>query len=103
MTVPHLRYRKKPVVIEAFQMTEERHHNNQDWPSWLHYAWNVGRDQTGGMWADGEVNTDDRVYYVGTLEGAHKVSMDDWLIRGIADEIYPCRDDIFQKTYEKAA
>ncbi len=32
------KFRKKPVVIEAFQMTKERRWNNADWPNWLHEA-----------------------------------------------------------------
>jgi hypothetical protein len=40
-------YRKKPVVIEAFQMTEERREDNSEWPSWLNKAWNRERDTPG--------------------------------------------------------
>ena len=35
-----LRYRKRPVEIEAFQMTEERRQDMSEWPPWLHEAWN---------------------------------------------------------------
>ena len=34
----NLKFRKKPVVIEAFQMTEERRSSNADWPEWMHQA-----------------------------------------------------------------
>ena len=36
----NLKFRKKPVVIEAFQMTEARRQDNSEWPSWLNQAWN---------------------------------------------------------------
>ncbi|KKM69985.1 hypothetical protein LCGC14_1445350 [marine sediment metagenome] len=35
-----------------------------------------------------------------TLEGLHKANLGDWIIRGIAGELYPCKPDIFEKTYE---
>lgn len=35
-----------------------------------------------------------------TLEGTMHANAGDWLIRGIAGEYYPCKDDIFQRTYE---
>lgn len=36
-----------------------------------------------------------------TLEGNHRADINDFIIKGIAGEIYPCKPDIFQKTYEK--
>lgn len=38
--------------------------------------------------------------YIKTLEGGHIVSPGDWIIKGIAGEFYPCKNEIFQKTYE---
>lgn len=35
-----------------------------------------------------------------TLEGNHRANMGDWIIKGIAGELYPCKPDIFEKTYE---
>jgi hypothetical protein len=53
---------------------------------------------------DGKVKVwgDDEVPYcmIQTLEGAMKAEAGDWIIRGIAGEIHPCRADIFAKTYE---
>ena len=57
------RYRKKPVVIEAAQITDS--------------------------------------FEVETLEGTHRGSPGDWLIRGIAGELYPCKPDIFEQTYDQ--
>ena len=37
-----------------------------------------------------------------TLEGDHGVSVNDWIIRGVAGELYPCKPDIFAQTYEAA-
>ncbi|MCK5602960.1 hypothetical protein KAR91_13845 [Candidatus Pacearchaeota archaeon] len=93
-----MRYRKKPVVIEAFQMTKERRWNNREWPNWLHKAWNTDPSE-GGMWCD---QNDTEQLYVGTLEGVHKVTFEDWIIRGIQGELYPCKPDIFFETYEEA-
>ena len=43
-------YRKKPVVIEAFQITEETRNDNKDWPNWLNQAWNKDRKEEGAVY-----------------------------------------------------
>jgi hypothetical protein len=40
--------------------------------------------------------------YVKTLEGTHHARVGDYIIQGVNGEIYPCKPDIFEKTYEKA-
>ena len=92
------KYRKKPVVIEAFQMTKERRWDNSDWPEWMHKAWNKEPSE-GAIWIDPDDPTGEKLV-CGTLEGVHAISTNDWIIRGINGEIYPCKPDIFEKTYE---
>lgn len=90
-----MKFRKKPIIIEAFQMTPERRASNADWPLWMHEAWNA------------EVLTprvpdatlDDRLI-VRTREGAMLVEWGDWIIQGVHGELYPCKPDIFAATYE---
>lgn len=82
------KYRKKPVVIEAFQLAV-----GTPFPSWFDRARNSGEiiiDETTGA-AD--------IY---TLEGVMHASIGDWVIRGITGEIYPCKPNIFTATYEPA-
>ena len=95
------KFRKKPVVIDAFQMTQERRKNNLDWPGWLHEAWNKNNNEPGALYpkdfpdSDG---TDELVIF--TLEGKHDVSFDDFIIKGVKGELYPCKPDIFAATYD---
>lgn len=91
------RYRKKPVVIEAFQMTEEQRWDNSEWPEWLHLAWNKHPGDAGAFYSD--VATGEYIF-ICTLEGDHKVSYGDWIIQGVQGELYPCKPDIFDATYE---
>lgn len=77
-------FRKKPVVIEAVQFT-------------LHSFDEVEAFVGGDMGKDKEGNT-----VVATLEGAMKVSLNDWIIKGVKGEFYPCKPDIFAATYEPA-
>ena len=42
----------------------------------------------------------DKVMYIETLEGIHKANPGDWIITGVKGEQYPCKPDIFEKTYE---
>lgn len=96
-----MKFRKKPVVIEAFQMTKERRQDNQDWPNWLNRAWNTAHTEPGSVFpkdfpdSDG---TDPLCIY--TLEGIHLVNFGDWIIRGVKGELYPCNPGIFEATYE---
>lgn len=89
------KYRKKPVVIEAWQFTKENFTKDKE-PDWLKEAimnkkitiWS----QYGGRVIEGEIST---------LEGTMTISENDFIIKGIQGEFYPCKPDIFKKTYEK--
>jgi len=94
MNTTHL-YRKKPVTIEAFQMTEERRNSNADWPEWLNEAWNKPFEEVGSLFLLGGA------MIISTLEGNVVASPNDWIIKGVKGELYPCRPDIFEMTYEK--
>ena len=93
-----MKFRKKPVVIEAFQMTFDRRDDKDNWPKWLQDAW----------WSTDSFETPNVIYYdhqagvfkISTMEGKLKVSWDDWIIRGVNGELYPCKPDIFEATYE---
>jgi hypothetical protein len=96
-----IKFRKKPVVIEAFQMTESRRRNNFDWPQWLHMAWQKNAEENGALFPQIR-GTGDGLLCIKTLEGIHLVNFDDWIIQGIKGELYPCKPDIFSATYEPA-
>ena len=91
------KYRKKPVVIEAFQMTKERRWDNSEWPVWLGIAWDRERGKPGCLFC---ANNGEQLY-VNTLEGRHTVTFGDYIIQGVQGELYPCKPDIFEATYEK--
>ena len=77
-----MKFRKKPVVIEATQWYKMGDHPAVVKPS--------------VNWDDGECG------WVRTLEGGHLVSPGDWIITGVKGEHYPCKPDIFEQTYEAA-
>ena len=93
-----MKFRKKPVVIEAFQMTRERRNSNVDWPPWLHEAWQRPQGEN-ALWID-DPSGSGELLVVGTLEGVHRITWGDWIIRGVKGELYPCKPDIFEATYE---
>ena len=94
------KYRKLPVVIEAFQMTEERRWDNSEWPDWLHEAWNKPSGVAGSLWIDPNDPTLSKLI-VSTAEGVYSITWDDYIIQGVKGELYPCKPDIFEATYEK--
>lgn len=97
-----MKYRKKPVVIEAFQMTHLRRFDNADWPNWLHAKWNEGFHGDNGVFPANMHFVDaGEELAIRTLEGIHLVSFDDWIIQGVKGELYPCKPDIFEMTYEE--
>ena len=77
------KYRKKPVVVEAVQ-----------WDGDLQKLAKLG----GAREYEQEFLSDDVVIH--TLEGNMRAQKGDWIIKGIKGELYPCKDDIFQATYE---
>lgn len=83
------RYRKRPVVIDAWQFKPE---GWREVPSWLVEA--IDDRRVSGATA-GPLS-------IQTLEGEMKAQVGDWIIRGVADEIYPCKPEIFAATYEPA-
>lgn len=99
-----MRYRKKPVVIEAFQMTQERRISNFDWPKWMHTAWCKDTTEIGALYPENFPSSDgtDRLR-IATLEGNQLVSWGDYIIQGVQGEIYPCKPEIFETTYEAVA
>ena len=75
------KFRKKPVVIEAVQYD--------------------GKNPFNVLMFAGEIECrEDEELYITTLEGRMHVSPGDWVIKGVNGEFYPCKPDIFEKTYE---
>ena len=96
------KYRKKPVEIEAFQMTLERRYDNSEWPFWLHEAWNKEPGDNGCLYCvdgDGIIGPGEKLF-ITTLEGALSVTFDDYIIQGVRGELYPYKPDIFEMTYD---
>ncbi len=93
------KFKKKPVVVEAFQMTKERRWNNLEWPNWLHKAWNKEPSE-GALWIDDKCPNREKLV-CGTLEGVHHITFGDYIIQGVKGEIYPCKPEIFEMTYAK--
>jgi len=81
------KFRKKPVVIEATQITDSTFDNEH--PNAEHIA---------GVRYDPKL----RCVTINTLEGSMTGQIGDWIIRGVNGELYPCAPDIFAKTYEAA-
>lgn len=83
-----MKYKKKPLIIEAIQFkdTAERIRELSEFMGGVH------------------VNYKDKnnpYIPIETLEGTMRASVDDYIIKGVNGELYPCKPDIFEKTYEK--
>ena len=74
------KFRKKPVMIEAIQWTGNNLEEIKDFMGYYEYA--------------------KKNLIIHTLEGKMIAQVNDWIIRGVQGEYYPCKPDIFEKTYE---
>ena len=83
-----MRYRKKPIVIEAMQFTDEMKDRVHTW---------IGCNRIAGFDDDGSP-----ILKIQTLEGVMVANLGDWVIKGVKGEFYPCKADIFELTYEQA-
>ena len=91
-----MRARKKSIEVNVFQMDKERRWDNSEWPNWLHIAWNSPMDCVGSLYC----KNGGHQLFIRTLEGEQLVSWDDYIIQGVKGEIYPCKPDIFDLTYD---
>ena len=91
-----MKYRKKPVVIEAITFEELVQHGI-DSGAYLHDGVPWSFDYAGHP----ITHENDDCYLIPTLEGTMKMMRGDMLITGVAGEIYPCKPDIFAATYEQ--
>lgn len=82
-----MRFRKRPVVIEAIQYTGE---NEREVRRFI-----------GEVPSIGSLATPPKIP-IKTLEGLTWASVGDWVIRGVKGEVYPCKPDIFALAYEPA-
>jgi hypothetical protein len=78
-----MKYRKKPVVIEAIQFTG----HNDDECLWFCPVATDPAERGPSL-------------EIATLEGVMRVSVGDWIIKGVKGEFYPCKPDIFEATYD---
>ena len=80
------KYRKKPIIIEAIQWTGK---NDEEIELFI------------GESLEGYCYYGNKLMYIRTLEGIMTASVDDYIIKGIQGEFYPCKPDVFIKTYER--
>lgn len=83
-----MRFRKKQIEIEAVQFLGGR--LTEQAPLWVD-------DAT----LEGKLYRQDQSLFIETPEGVMEAKDGDWIIRGVAGEIYPCKPDIFEASYEE--
>lgn len=83
-----MKFRKRPVVIDAEQFLD-----NGD--AIARISEMAGKDI-----AVSYLDPDAPVLRIVTLEGTMTADVGDWIIKGVKNELYPCKDDIFKLTYE---
>jgi hypothetical protein len=98
-----MKFRKKPIVIDAVQLRWD------NWNEMCDFA-SVGKRSDGkttGCYVadDGTALPDDKTseiigLVIPTLEGVMLARQGDWIIKGVQGELYPCKPDIFEQTYE---
>lgn len=85
-----MKFRKKPVIIDAIQFTRDNWEAVQSFLEDKEHILIIERK------IDGKCTC-----IIPTLEGQHIATEGDWIIKSVNGEFYPCKPDIFEKTYEK--
>lgn len=85
-----MKYRKKPVVIEAVQFTDDTAETMISIQEFMDKDLRVSYN-----------DRDNPKIIIETLEGTMHASVGDYIIKGVQGEFYPCKPDIFKETYEK--
>lgn len=83
-----MKFRKKPVVIEAICF--EPGLSPADFHAFV------------GSFDGVRMDSENHRCFIQTLEGVMRADEGDWIIRGVKGELYPCKPDIFEQTYERA-
>ena len=83
------KFRKKPVEIVAINFTRETFDFVKNFTNGTAHSFAIERRIKGKC-----------TCIIPTLEGEHIATEGDWIIKGIEGEFYPCKPDIFEKTYE---
>ena len=99
----NIKYRKKPVEIEALQWTGQNH---REMFNFLRRPFGIYAEDTEYMTAAGvnfyiDFNKIEGGLIIKTLEGEHIATIGDYIIKGVKGEYYPCKEDVFNLTYEK--
>jgi len=87
-----MKFRKKPIVIDAFQWTAGP--GQKEDPDWILEAMSRGEVQFD------RPGTPHVRMAIHTLEGVMMADQNDYIIKGVEGELYPCKPSIFEKTYE---
>lgn len=86
------KYKKKPVEIEAIQLKQTQ----------IYEVYEFCNGNTGNYPETGiGIDPADGKFKIDTLEGVMTVDIDDYIIKGVKGEFYPCKPDIFMLTYEE--
>ena len=91
-----MKFRKKPVVIEAIQIEKRMDITAPEW--WAKAV----QSNAVILHGTGKFTHDMPYVEINTLEGVMRGDAGDWIIQGVNGELYPCKPDIFEKTYEPA-
>lgn len=85
-----MKYKKKPVVVEAFQFTDDEIETLIGLQEFMRRDIRLSYK-----------NPENPILKIETLEGTIDASIGDYIIKGISGEFYPCKPDIFKATYER--
>lgn len=80
-----MKYRKKPVEVEAIEWTGHNLNEVYEFVGYPRFEYNTGLDKLS----------------IHTLEGTMEANTGDFIIKGVKGEFYPCKPDIFAMTYEE--
>lgn len=99
-----MKFRTRPIEVEAFQATRAARASNADWPQWMHEAWQKEFGTPGAVGCEDYPTSDGADRFVATLNdgGTVPVFWGDWIIRHPDGELRVCAAEEFDEHFEPA-
>jgi hypothetical protein len=92
---------RRPVIIQAFQMTKERRNDNKDWPEWLNRSWNYDRGDVNAVYPTSEPTPDGErtTLTLNTVMYEKEIAWGDWIVQNEDGNLFVCSDAEFNRDF----
>lgn len=96
-----MQFRKRSIVVDAFQLTAATRASNESWPAWATAAWQLDTADRGAIYPTNR-GAGAGPLTINTANGPAICAIGDWIVRDDVGGVYPVKHDVFRATHEPA-